>query len=218
MIPVLLPGVAEEPELPLFLQAYTWVDFRGGIAAAGLDRLEWGISGKKPGSPAASAPPAVSAPPVSAPPAAAPKVEPAAPVPPSFWQKHKESLERWALLLGVITLVIGVPGTLLDLPGKWAAFRESLNGKPSPPPAAKQPLRGEFRDAATDQPLAGVRVWLPELQLEAITDANGQFRVELDLPENSYVKLRATLDHYEPVNVDPSVGAFLNVWKMKKLP
>jgi hypothetical protein len=34
VIPVLLPGVVAEPELPLFLRAYTWVDFRGGFDAA----------------------------------------------------------------------------------------------------------------------------------------------------------------------------------------
>jgi hypothetical protein len=55
VIPVLLPGAPTKPELPLFLRAFTWVDLRGGLTDAGLDRLQWGITGVKPGS---SAPPA----------------------------------------------------------------------------------------------------------------------------------------------------------------
>ncbi|MCP3963600.1 MAG: tetratricopeptide repeat protein [bacterium] len=47
-IPVLLPGAAAEPDLPLFLQEFTWVDFRNGLDRQGLDRLAWGITGAKP--------------------------------------------------------------------------------------------------------------------------------------------------------------------------
>jgi hypothetical protein len=48
VIPVLLPGAPTRPELPLFLRAFTWVDLRSGLREEGLDRLEWGITGKKP--------------------------------------------------------------------------------------------------------------------------------------------------------------------------
>lgn len=48
VIPVLLPGAQHQPSLPLFLKQFTWVDFRGGLTKEGLDRLEWGITGKKP--------------------------------------------------------------------------------------------------------------------------------------------------------------------------
>ncbi len=48
VIPVLLPGAAKQPVLPLFLTQFTWVDLRGGLTEAGLDRLEWGITGVKP--------------------------------------------------------------------------------------------------------------------------------------------------------------------------
>ncbi len=49
VIPVLLPDAPTKPELPLFLRAFTWVDLRGGLTDAGLDRLQWGITGRKPG-------------------------------------------------------------------------------------------------------------------------------------------------------------------------
>ena len=49
VIPVLLPGASAKPELPLFLRAFTWVDLRGGLIDDGLDRLEWGVRGVKPG-------------------------------------------------------------------------------------------------------------------------------------------------------------------------
>lgn len=48
VIPVLLPGAPEKPELPIFLKEFTWVDLRSGITKYGLDRLQWGITGKKP--------------------------------------------------------------------------------------------------------------------------------------------------------------------------
>jgi tetratricopeptide (TPR) repeat protein len=48
VIPVLLPDAPAKPDLPLFLAQNTWVDLRGGINDEGLDRLQWGITGKKP--------------------------------------------------------------------------------------------------------------------------------------------------------------------------
>ena len=49
VIPVLLPGAPEKPELPLFLNQFTWVNLRDGLTEEGLDKLQWGITGKKPG-------------------------------------------------------------------------------------------------------------------------------------------------------------------------
>ena len=46
VIPVLLPSAPQEPELPLFLKQFTWVDFRGGWTEESLGRLVWGITGK----------------------------------------------------------------------------------------------------------------------------------------------------------------------------
>lgn len=48
VIPVLLPGAPEKPNLPIFLKEFTWVDLRSGLSKNGLDRLQWGITGKKP--------------------------------------------------------------------------------------------------------------------------------------------------------------------------
>ena len=47
LIPVLLPGAPERPELPNFLAEFTWVDLRAGITADGIDRLVQGIPKKK---------------------------------------------------------------------------------------------------------------------------------------------------------------------------
>jgi hypothetical protein len=47
VIPVLLPK-ATAPELPLFLRDMTWVDLRIN-EAAGIERLTWGITGRRPG-------------------------------------------------------------------------------------------------------------------------------------------------------------------------
>jgi hypothetical protein len=49
VIPVVLPGAAT-PELPLFLGDMTWVDLRTRYAD-GIQRLIWGITGRRPGRP-----------------------------------------------------------------------------------------------------------------------------------------------------------------------
>ena len=49
VITALLPGVATEPDLPLFLKEFKWVWFTGGIdEPKALDDLEWGITGENP--------------------------------------------------------------------------------------------------------------------------------------------------------------------------
>ena len=48
VIPVLLPGASKQPDLPLFLQRFTWVDLREGLSPDGLDSLQWGITGVRP--------------------------------------------------------------------------------------------------------------------------------------------------------------------------
>jgi hypothetical protein len=49
VIPVLLKDASNPPPLPLFLQGYTWVDFRSQDAqASALDKLIWGITGQRP--------------------------------------------------------------------------------------------------------------------------------------------------------------------------
>ena len=49
VIPVLLPGCPQNPDLMLFLKDYTWVDFRNGLDDEdGKIRLLWGITGRNP--------------------------------------------------------------------------------------------------------------------------------------------------------------------------
>lgn len=47
VIPVLLPGAAIQPMLPLFLRQFTWVDMREGCTDESIARLKWGITGEK---------------------------------------------------------------------------------------------------------------------------------------------------------------------------
>ncbi len=74
VIPVLLPDAAEAPELPMFLGNRTWVDLRSGLTQDALDRLTWGITGRKPdrGVPTNPAPLPVVLAPQSNPPAPVP--------------------------------------------------------------------------------------------------------------------------------------------------
>ncbi|MEA5624095.1 GUN4 domain-containing protein [Nostoc sp. UHCC 0251] len=48
VIPVLLPDAPQEPQLPVFLQGLTWVDFRQQNPDP-MEQLIWGITSKKPG-------------------------------------------------------------------------------------------------------------------------------------------------------------------------
>ena len=48
VIPVLLPDAPLAPELPIFLSAMTWVDFRSDDPNP-LESLIWGITGQRPG-------------------------------------------------------------------------------------------------------------------------------------------------------------------------
>jgi len=50
VIPVLLEDCSNEPELPVFLEHFTWVDFRSEQSDEGVWRLVWGITGQKPAS------------------------------------------------------------------------------------------------------------------------------------------------------------------------
>jgi hypothetical protein len=86
VIPVLLPGAPTQPELPLFLKAFTWVDLRGGVDEAGLDRVQWGITGQKPTMAAA---PAAS----TTPPPAAPVTQEAPGGPLATWQEKLQFLQ-----------------------------------------------------------------------------------------------------------------------------
>jgi tetratricopeptide (TPR) repeat protein len=46
VIPVLLPGMADNPDLPPFLNNFTWIDLRNGFEAEPLANLERGIRGE----------------------------------------------------------------------------------------------------------------------------------------------------------------------------
>ena len=48
VLPVLLPGDYEQPELPLFLSQFHWTDCRDGLTEEKLDDLQWGITLIKP--------------------------------------------------------------------------------------------------------------------------------------------------------------------------
>jgi hypothetical protein len=48
VIPVLLPGAPKEPDLGVFLEQNTWVDLRSGLGEEGINRLIWGINGRRP--------------------------------------------------------------------------------------------------------------------------------------------------------------------------
>lgn len=47
VIPALLPSAPQKPDLPMFLANRGWVDLRGGLKKDDVDKLVWGVTGKK---------------------------------------------------------------------------------------------------------------------------------------------------------------------------
>lgn len=60
VIPVILEGCVSVPQLPLFMQQFTWVDFRKNDPSP-IDMLVWGITGVKPEAQARAKPPSTRA-------------------------------------------------------------------------------------------------------------------------------------------------------------
>ncbi len=48
VIPVILPGAPDKPRLPAFLAQRNWLDLTNGLTSANIEKLIWGIKGKKP--------------------------------------------------------------------------------------------------------------------------------------------------------------------------
>jgi hypothetical protein len=69
----------------------------------------------------------------------------------------------------------------------------------------KQALEGEILDS-NSLPLSGVKVSLPDFDLDTTTDRKGRYHFEVAVPRETRVKLRATKDGYVPINVDPPAG------------
>jgi hypothetical protein len=167
-------------------------------------------------------PPAEAAP-AAAPAAPAPKEAPRAP--PVRWWKNKEKVEYAARLAGLLAVLVGIPGVMLDLPGKWKNFHAGGSPIVHPAaPAATSPgeaasrLRGRFTDHESGDPLAGIRLFFPEQNRETSTNADGLFELELPVAEETRVKLLATLDGYQPVDDDPPAGTFLHQLTMRRVP
>ncbi len=178
VIPVLLPGalMPGKKDLPRFLRRLTWVEL-----GAGLDdddayhRLVCGIRGVPPD--ADSAPPAALA--------------------------GKSGLERWAIGLGLVVALLAVAGGVLDLPGKWQAWRADVS---SPAPADKQVLHGRVLDDASGLPLAGVQVEIAEHGLKTTTDASGVFSLEVPVPQYAKVRVSVRMEGFVTREVDPMLG------------
>ncbi len=144
VIPVLLPGAPEKAELRPFLKLFTWVDLRKGVTPEGLERLVWGITGKKPdgtttpqtrprAASARATPPATSGPPGG-------PAEPA---------RGKSLWQRWEALLAVAGVLIAL--------GAWLWPRSPDGPGPGPQRPDLYALRVQVVDPG-GRPVSGAKV------------------------------------------------------------
>ncbi len=116
------------------------------------------------------------------------------------------------LVLAVPLALLGIAARILDLPGRWATFRQHT----SPESQQLQPLSGRLRDAETGLPLRGVWVQLPEYGEQTDTDELGVFRFELAVAAETQVRVSAFLPGYELLERETSVGPGQDVWRMRR--
>lgn len=79
-------------------------------------------------------------------------------------------------------------------------------------------LQGEILDAQTREPLAGIEVRLPEHDLETTTGVTGKYHFEIPAASATRIKLRATKEGYDVLNLDLPPGDHLNVHQMRRNP
>ncbi len=111
VIPVLLRGAPDKPDIDLFLAENTWVDLRQGLTEDGLAALVWGITGKKPGKRPIKAVAPAGLPVVTGP----PKL-------PRHFQGRPEALAR------VVAALRGGAGERLSISGRGAVGIEGMGG------------------------------------------------------------------------------------------
>lgn len=169
VIPVLLPGCPESPQLSLFLEAMTWVDLRDGLTDEGLGRLVWGITGTKSGADhgMSKRPGRFSLPKTSRP----------------WWS--------WGIALSLL-------GVLLML-AVWLWRSQESSPAPSRPVKEPEIwLRGLVVDESGRE-LAGVRVSRRDgVSGDAITDSRGRFAIRLPDPAEMQIRVRAELNGLAP--------------------
>jgi hypothetical protein len=170
VIPVLLPGCPESPQLSLFLEAMTWVDLRQGLTDEGLARLVWGITGVK-----------------SAPDRATSRR-------PARFNLPKTSRLWWSW--GIALSLLGVLLTLAVW--LWLRSPEPPPAPSGPVKEPESWLRGLVVDES-GQELTGVRVSRRDgLPGDAITDSKGRFAIQLSDPPETQIRVRAELEGLAP--------------------
>lgn len=132
----------------------------------------------------------------------------------------KKRLKTASLVLGVLIAILGLAGSVLDLPKKWKDFRttvQSETGSKGDEATETRPLTGRLVDAATGAPLADVTIQLPELGEEATTDTMGVFRFELEVGAEAQVLVVGRLEGYERLERLTSVGPHQDVFPVRAL-
>ncbi len=146
--------------------------------------------------------------------AAAPETETAdGEEPRPFWKRWTGIVTFVAIVVAILAAVLAIVSGVLDLPGKYEDFKENTGQVDEVP---KQVLSGRIVDAESGEPVAGVRVQLPEHGLEASTDSSGGYRFDLAIGEDRRVELVASKAGYVTRNLDPLPGGH-DTFKMRRM-
>ena len=137
-------------------------------------------------------------------------------------QTSRSKLERAVMALGVVVALLTIAGAILDLPGKWNAWRGEtlLATSAADEPASDhelQLLQGEVLDDASGLPLPGALVEIREFGQRMETDAMGRFSFELPAAKYSRARVRVSIEGYEVKNEDPVLGTRqFEVYRLKR--
>jgi hypothetical protein len=114
----------------------------------------------------------------------------------------KTIVEKWQTWVALFVGVLTITSLAADLPGKIRKIFAPLG---SPVQVIQQPLSGVIWDEG-HEPVPGVEVVLPELQLGTTTDRHGAFTFQVKAYKQRTVEVIAKKDGYITYNTNATLG------------
>ena len=126
----------------------------------------------------------------------------------------KTMVERWQTWVALFVGLLTITSLAIDLPGK---IQKLLGPGDTGVQVVQQALAGVIWDEG-QEPLPGVEVVLPELNLTTMTDRNGAFAFQVKDQKQRTVDFIARKDGYKTHNADATLGNTSMNFVMRRKP